>query len=95
MNEFWPLKLTYCYLTRTYHLVDFAVPTKRSLNVKQNKKTSKYLDLAKDLKKLKNIKVMVIMILAGALGTVTDGLEKGQRKLEIRGKWRLSWLQHC
>ena len=43
----------------------------------------KYLDLARELKKLWNMKVKVIPIVVGAHGTVPKGLEKG---LEIRGR---------
>ena len=37
-------------------------------------------------KKLWNVKVTVILIVIGALGTVTKGLIKGLEDLEIRGK---------
>ena len=46
----------------------------------------KYLDLARELKKLWNMKVKVIPIGAGALGTVPTGLERGLENLEIRGR---------
>ena len=42
----------------------------------------KYLDLARELKKLENMKMMVIPIVVGALGTVPKGLEK--RLLEMK-----------
>ena len=45
----------------------------------------KYLDLAKELKKLWNMKVTVLPIVIGTLGTVTGGLLKGLGDLEIRG----------
>ena len=53
-----------------------------SIPLKENEKIDKYLDLTKELKKLWNMKVMVIPVLGGALGTVPKGLEK---KL---GKWK-------
>ena len=43
------------------------------------------MDLARELKKLWNIKVMIIPIVIGALGTVTKGLLPGLEDLEIRG----------
>ena len=43
-----------------------------------------YLDLARELKQLWNIKVTVIPFVICALGTVTRGLVKGQENLEIR-----------
>ena len=39
----------------------------------------KYLDIARELKKLWNMKVTFIPIVIGALGTVTKGLEHGWR----------------
>ena len=42
-----------------------------------NRKKDKYLDFAWVLKKLWNMKVTVIPIVIGALGTVTTGLEQG------------------
>ncbi len=49
--------------------------------MKESKKIDKYLDLARKLKKLWNMKVMVILIVIGALGMVPKALGK----LEIRG----------
>ena len=45
-----------------------------------------YQDLARDLKKLWNMKVSVIPIVIGVFGTVTNGLIKGREDLEIRGR---------
>ena len=52
--------------------MDFFVPVDHRVKLKESKKKDKYLDLTRELKKLWNIKVMVIVI--GALGTVTKGL---------------------
>ena len=46
----------------------------------------KYLDLARKLNKLWNMKLKVIPIVIGALGTVPKGLERGLENLEIRGR---------
>ena len=56
--------------------VDVAVPDNHRLNLKESEKKDKYLDLAWELKKLWNIKVTIIPIVIGALGTVTKGLIK-------------------
>ena len=37
---------------------------------------TKYLDLARELKKLWNMQVTIIPIVIGAFGTVTKGLQK-------------------
>ena len=50
------------------------------------KKKDKYLDLARELKKLWNMKVTIVPIVVGALGTITKGLLKGQEDLEGGGR---------
>ena len=52
----------------------------------KNEKIDKYLDLVRELKKLLNIKVLVIPILAGTLGMVHKGLDKRLEELKIRKK---------
>ena len=54
--------------------MDFAVPTENRMKLKECEKKDKYLDLARELKKLWNIKVGIIPILIVALSTVTKGL---------------------
>ena len=44
------------------------------------------LKLKEELKKLWNMKVMVIQIVIGALGTVTKGLVQGLEDSEIKGR---------
>ena len=70
----------------TCHLVDVAVPDDHRMNVKESEKIEKYLDLARELRKLWNMKVKVIPIVINALGTVPKGLEKNLGELEIRGR---------
>ena len=50
------------------------------------KKKDKYLDLARDLKKLWNMQMTIIAIVIGAFGTVTKGLLKGLEDLEVGGR---------
>ena len=49
-------------------------------------KIYKYLDFTRELKKLWNMKIMVIPIVAGALGTVLEDLEKRLGDQEMRGR---------
>ena len=65
--------------------MDFAVPADHRVKLKEYDKRDKYLILARELKKLWNMKVMIISIVIGALGTVTKGLVQGMEDLEIRG----------
>ena len=54
--------------------------------MKECEKKDKYLDLAREMKKLWNMKVTIVPIVIGAFGTVTEGLLKGLEDLEISGR---------
>ena len=71
---------------RTCKIVDFAVLADHWIKLKECEKKDKYLDLARELKKLWNIKVTIIPIVIGAFGTVTKGLLKGREDLEVGGR---------
>ena len=64
--------------------MDFAVPADHRVKLKESKKKDKYQDLARELKKLWNMKVMMILIVIGALGRVTKVLVQGLEDLEIK-----------
>ena len=66
--------------------MNFAVPADHRVKFKKGEKKNKYLDLARELKKLWNMKVTKIPIVIGALGTIPKGLIKGLEDLEIRGQ---------
>ena len=59
------------------HLVDFAVLVNDRVKIEERKMFDKFLDLGRKLKKLWIIRVTVIPIVVGALGTVIK---------EIRGR---------
>ena len=67
-------------------IVDFAVPADHRINLKESEKKDKYVDLARELKKLWNMKVTIVPIVIGALGSVTKGLLKGLENLEVGGR---------
>ena len=56
------------------------------LSLKESEKKDKYLDLVRELKKLLNMKVTIVPVVIGALGTITKGLLKGLEDLEIGGR---------
>ena len=66
---------------RICKIVDFAVPADH--RIKECEKKDKYLNLARELKKLWNLKVTIVTIVIGAVGTITKGLLKGQEDLEV------------
>ena len=67
-------------------IVDFVVPAKNKIKLKECEKMDKYHDLAKELKKLGNMLLTIIPIVIGALETVTKGLLKGLEELEVGGR---------
>ena len=71
---------------RTCKIVDFAVPADHRIKQKECEKKDKYLDLARELKKLWNLQVTIIPIVIGAFGTVTKGLQKALEDLEVGGR---------
>ena len=70
---------------RTYKIVDFTVPPDHRIKLKESEKKDKYLDFARELKKLWNIKMKIIPMVIGAFGTITKGLLKGLVDLEVGG----------
>ena len=70
---------------RIYKIIDFAVLVDHRINLKESEKKDKYLDLARELKKLWNMKVTIESIVIGALSTITKGLIKGLEDLEVGG----------
>ena len=69
---------------RICKIVDFAVLADHRINLKECEKKNKYLDLARELKRLWNMKVTIVPI--GAFGTITKGLLKGLENLEDGGR---------
>ena len=54
------------------------------VKLKESEKKDKYLELARELKKLRNMKVTFISTVIDALSTVTKGLMKRLEDTEIR-----------
>ena len=67
-------------------IVDFAVPDDHRIKLKECEKKDKYLDLARELKKLWNMQATIIPIVIGVFGTLTKGLLKGLEDLEDGGR---------
>ena len=65
--------------------MDLAVSADHRVKLKKSE-TDKYLDLARELKKLWIMKVTFIPIVIGAFGIVTKGLLKGLEDLEVGGR---------
>ncbi len=54
--------------------------------LKESEKKDMYIDLARELKKLCNMRVTIVPIVIGSLGTITKGLLKGLEDLEVGGR---------
>ena len=67
-------------------IVDFVVPVDYKLKLKESVKKDKYLDLARELKNVWNMKVTMILIVISAVVTVTKGLAQGLKDLDIIGR---------
>ena len=80
---------------RICKIVDFAVPTDHRINLKECEKKDKYLNLARELKKLLNMKVTIVLIVIGAFGTITKGLLKGLEDLEVENIFFQKFLWKC
>ena len=73
----------------TCQIVDYPILADHWMKIKENKKRVKYLNLARELKKLWNLKVMVLPIVIGALTTVPKDLVRG---LEDLVSWLVVWV---
>ena len=82
----WPYNNQQKKKKRICKIVDFAVPADHRINLKESEKKDKYLDLARELKKLWNMKVTIAPIVIGALGTITKWWLKGLGDLEVGGR---------
>ena len=68
---------------RICKIVDFAVPADHRIKLKECEKLDKYLDLARKLIRLWNMKVTIIPIVIRAFGTVSKRLLKGPEDLDV------------
>ena len=73
------------------HLIDIAVPGDSRVASKENEKVQKYQDLSRELRKLWQVKVMVVPVVVGALDTIPKVLEKHLK--EIGTSVRVELLQ--
>ena len=67
-------------------MVDFVILADHRAKLKESEKKDKYQDLARELKKLWNMKLAVILIVIGALGTATKRLVQELEDFEIIGR---------
>ena len=78
---------------RTCQIVDFAVPADHRIKLKEREKMDEYFYLARELKKLCNMKVTTIPIMIGAFGTVIKDYQRDWKTWKLEDEWRWSKLQ--
>ena len=71
---------------RNSKIVEFAVLAHHRIKLKECEIKDKYLNLARESKKLWSMQVTIIPIVIGAFGTVTKGLLKGLEDFEVGGQ---------
>ena len=69
--------------TRECQLIDIACPGDNKVAEKEDEKIDKYRDLAREVSKLWNVKVAIIPVVIGALGTVPTMLESRIKEIGI------------
>ena len=66
--------------------MDFTVPADHMVKLKEGEKRDKFLDLARERKKLLNMKATMLPVVIGALAIVTKLLLQRLEDLETRGR---------
>ena len=67
------------FIDKKHHecqIIDFAISYDTRVDDKEVEKIEKYLDLARELKKVSNMKVIMVPLVVGSLGTPAKELEK-------------------
>ena len=79
---------------RNFRIVSFAVPAYPKVKLKESKKGDKYQELARELKRQLNMKVMIISIVIVMLDTIIKGFVQRLKNLEKEDEWRPFQQQH-
>ena len=66
--------------------MDIDVSANSRMKIKESEKIDKFLDLTSEQKKMGSMRVTVVLIVIGALGTVPKIFFKNIAELEIRGQ---------
>ena len=68
---------------RECHNIKFAIPVDQNIVMKEWEKIDKYQDLRIELQKIWNVKVVVIPIVTGALGTISERIYQYIKQIDI------------
>ena len=64
-------------------IVEFSVPWDKNVLLKEEEKVSKYIPLAKEIRKVHKVSTKIIPIILGSLGTVTTKLKSSLKELGL------------
>ena len=94
MDHRFPARIPDLLITNNWkipcHLVGFSVQVKHKVKTKEGEKINKFLDLARELKKVRYIKVTVILIVVCI--SVTGSKSPG-RKIELKFRGRIETIE--
>ena len=71
---------------RTSKIIDFTVPGDSRIENKEKEKIEKYQDLRRELQKIWNVRVKIIPLAVGSLGTIPKQFGNGLRETGITAK---------
>ena len=71
---------------RTCNIVDLALPADLRLKVKESEKKDRYLEFARELKRLWKLKVTIMPVIFGLLSRITKEIAKRLEELKIRAR---------
>ena len=89
----WPDVVVLDKHAKMCHLIDIAVPGDSRVELKENENVQKYQDLARELRKLWQVKVKVVPVVVGALGTIPKALKKHLKEIGTYVSVRVELLQ--
>ena len=64
-------------------IIEFSVPWDKNVQLKEEEKVSKYIPLAKEIRKVHRVSTKIVPIVLGSLGTVTTRLQNSLKELEM------------
>ena len=64
-------------------IIEFSVPWDKNVQLKEEEKVSKYIPLAKEIRKVHRVSTKIVPIVLGSLGTVTTRLKNSLKELEM------------
>jgi hypothetical protein len=69
---------------KTCILVDVAIPADRNVTQKEAEKKLKYKSLCIEIKRMWNMKCMIMLVIIGANGIVTKGLKENLEAIPVK-----------